>query len=107
MKEEFEANLAQEQADEKKAATDFAAMSAAKSGQIATGKEKLDALEAANADNQKALSDAKETLEQTRDQRSKDVEFLRNLRITCQDLDRQWAERSKTRGQETAAVSEA
>merc|ERR1719253_2281611 len=107
MKEEFEADLAQEQKDEKKAAADFEASSAAKSSQIATGKEKLDALEAANADNQKALSDAKENLEQTREQRSKDVEFLRNLQDTCMDLDKQWAARSKTRSEETAAVSEA
>jgi len=107
MKEEFEADLGTEQKDEQKAQADFEGMSAAKSSQIATGKEKLDALEAANADNQKALSDAKETLEQTRDQRSKDVEFLRNLQTTCMGLDKQWAERSKTRGQETAAVTEA
>merc|ERR1719284_1656592 len=107
MKEEFEANLSQVQKDEQKAQADFEATSTAKKEQIATGKEKLDALEAANADNQKALSDAKENLAQTRDQRSKDVEFLRNLKLTCQDLDAQWAARSKTRNQETEAVSEA
>merc|ERR1719197_1494127 len=107
MKEEFEANLSQEEKDELKAQDDFEAMSKAKSEQIATGKEKLDALEAANADNQKALSDVKETLELTREQRSKDVEFLRNLKTTCMDLDQQWAQRSKTRAQETQAVSEA
>merc|ERR1719261_2426884 len=106
MKEEFEANLSQEQKDEKKSVEDFKALSAAKSAQIASGKEKLDATESAHADNQKALSDAKETLELTREQRSKDVEFLRNLKTTCMDLDQQWAQRSKTRAQETAAVSE-
>merc|ERR1719446_1658970 len=70
-------------------------------------KEKLDQLEAANADNIKALSDAKENLELTREQRSKDVEFLQNLKVTCMDLDNQWEIRSKTRSQETQAVSEA
>jgi len=107
MKEEFEANLGTEQKDEQKAQTDFEAMSAAKSEQIAVGKEKLDALEGANADNIKALSDAKENLEMTREQRSKDIEFLQNLQDTCMGLDKQWALRSKTRGAETAAVSEA
>merc|ERR1719359_1328668 len=82
-------------------------MSAAKTGQIATGKEKLDALEGANADNQKALSDAKENLALTREQRSEDIKFLRNLKTTCMDLDQQWATRSKTRAMETQAVSEA
>jgi len=107
MKEEFEANLGQEGKDEKQAQGDFEAMAKAKSEQIAVGKEKLDSLEAGNAGNQKALSDAKETLELTREQRSKDVEFLQNLKTTCMGLDQQWATRSKTRGQETAAVAEA
>merc|ERR1719333_888688 len=90
-----------------KAREDFTALSAAKTAQIASGKEKLDATEGEHADNQKALSDAKEELELTRQQRSKDVEFLRNLKLTCGDLDKQWAERSKTRATETKAVSEA
>jgi len=107
MKEEFEANLSQEQKDEEKAVADFDAMSAAKTEQIATAKEKLDATEAASAANQKALSDAKENLELTREQRSKDVEFLQNLQDTCMDLDKQWEIRSKTRTEETLAVSEA
>merc|ERR1719284_2241826 len=89
------------------AVADFKAMSAAKTSQIAAGKEKLDEIEGQHADNQKGLSDAKENLELTRDQRSKDVEFLRNLKLTCMDLDKQWAERSKTRSMETKAVSEA
>merc|ERR1719198_1749850 len=82
-------------------------MAKAKTEQIETAKEKLDALEGANADNQKALSDAKENLELTRTQRSEDIKFLRNLKTTCMDLDKQWAQRSKTRAMETQAVSEA
>jgi hypothetical protein len=89
MKEEFEADLSQEEKDELKAQDDFKAMAKAKSEQIATAKEKLDSFEEANADDQKALSDAKENLELVTEQRSKDVEFLRNLKVTCQDLDRQ------------------
>jgi hypothetical protein len=107
MKEEFESDLATEQKDEAKAKADFEATSAAKSGQIATGKEKLDALEGGNADNQKALEDAKENLGLTREQRSSDIKFLRNLKETCMGLDKQWAIRSKTRSMETEAVSEA
>merc|ERR1719453_2212631 len=107
MKEEFEANLSDEQKAEVKAQVDFEAVSKAKTEQIAVAKEKLDATEGANADNQKALSDAKENLENTREQRSKDVEFLQNLKTTCMGLDQQWAKRSKTRSMETQAVSEA
>merc|ERR1712224_1098241 len=60
MKEEFESNLSEEEKAELKAKEDFEAMSKAKTEQIEVAKEKLDALEGANADNQKALSDAKE-----------------------------------------------
>jgi ABC-type transporter Mla subunit MlaD len=107
MKEEFESNLSQEQKEEMKAQEDFKAMAKAKAEQIEIAKEKLDELEEANADNIKALSDAKENLELTREQRSKDVEFLQNLKVTCMDLDNQWEIRSKTRAEETQAVSEA
>jgi hypothetical protein len=107
LKEDFENNLSQDQKEEMKAQEDFKNLSKAKTAQIASGKEKLDATEGQHADNQKALSDAKENLEMTREQRSKDVEFLRNLKVTCGDLDKQWEQRSKTRATETVAVSEA
>jgi len=86
---------------------DYEAVAAAKTQQLKVGKEKLDEFEGDNADNQKALSDAKEDLEMTRKQRSADVEFLRNLKLTCNDLDTQWEQRSKTRAAETTAVAEA
>merc|ERR1719238_1337360 len=107
MLDEFEKNLSTSQKDEIKAKEDYEALAAAKNEAIDTGKAKLDAMEAEDAGNAKALSDAKEDLELTRKQRSADVEFLRNLRVTCQNLDREWEARSKTRSQEILAVSEA
>merc|ERR1719171_2987210 len=90
-----------------KAKADFEALSATKTEQIAAAKERLDSMEGDHARNQKALSDAKEALELVRATRSADVEFLRNLRVTCQGLDKAWEERTKTRGEELKAVSEA
>jgi len=107
MKEEFEANLSDEQKAEMKAIEDFEALKEAKTEQIAVGKEALDTMEEDHSANVKALSDAKEDLQLTTEQRSEDVEYLRNLRLTCQDLDHQWEERSKTRAEETKAVAEA
>jgi len=69
-------------------------------------KEKLDDLEGDHAGNQKALSDAKEDLELTRNQRTADVKFLHNLRLTCNDLDKEWERRSATRAAETTAVAD-
>merc|ERR1719240_1649502 len=59
------------------------------------------------AGNKKALFDAKEDLELTRETRTSDVEFLRNLKVTCGDLDHQFEQRTKMRGEEIKAVSEA
>mmetsp|Transcript_95072 Transcript_95072/g.255717 ORF Transcript_95072/g.255717 Transcript_95072/m.255717 type:complete len:779 (+) Transcript_95072:50-2386(+) len=107
MLEEFQAELKTSQADELKAQGDFKALAAAKNSEIDAGKHKLDEMQAQDAGNQKALSDAKEDLEITRKQRSEDVEFLRNLKLTCNDLDTQMEKRSKTRSAETMAVAEA
>jgi len=106
MLEEFEAELSQSQKDEVKAQADFEGLSSAKKEQIAVAKEKLDDMEGEHAANIKALSDAKEDIKLTRDQRSADIEFLRNLKITCGDLDTQWERRSATRAAEIVAVSE-
>jgi hypothetical protein len=106
MLEEFEAELKTAQKEEVTTVTDFEAMSAAKSAQIEAAKKKLDEMEGEFAANQKAISDAQEDLELTRNQRSEDIKFLQNLQKTCNDLDTEWERRSKTRADETAAVSE-
>merc|ERR1719473_809011 len=106
MLDEFKADLASSKKDEAKAVEDFKALKASKTEQIRVGKEKLDTMESDGAGNLKALSDAKENHELTLDQRSADVKFLQNLKVTCGDLDAQWAKRSATRAAETKAVSE-
>jgi len=106
LQSDFQAADVKAQADEDKAIADFKEVSAAKSAQIEASKQKLDNLEDEGSDNTKALSDAKEDLESTRDQRSADVKFLANLKTTCQDLDSQWKLRSKTRSDEITAVSQ-
>merc|ERR1719247_299717 len=106
MKEDFETKLKASQGEESTSAEDYAGLKEAKDAEIAAMKEKLDELQADFFANQKALGDAKEDLELTRNQRAADVEFLRNLRLTCQDLDKQMAERTKMRGEEMKAVAE-
>jgi len=97
------ASLQQELADQ----ASFKELSAAKSAEIEAGKTKLDEMQAEDAGNAKALSDAKEDLALTREQRSADVKFLQNLKLQCNDLDAQWEKRSQTRAAETKAVAEA
>mmetsp|Transcript_95763 Transcript_95763/g.209447 ORF Transcript_95763/g.209447 Transcript_95763/m.209447 type:complete len:791 (+) Transcript_95763:1039-3411(+) len=107
MKEEFEADLSEAQKAEMQAKEAYKELHAAKTAELDAGKKKLDETELEHASNQKALSDAKENLATTREQRSEDVEFLTNLKLTCNDLDAQWEKRSKTRSLETKAVAEA
>jgi hypothetical protein len=106
MLEEFEAELKTVQKEEVTSVADFEALAAAKSAQITASKAKLDEMEGEFYANQKAISDAQEDLELTRNQRSEDIKFLQNLQTTCNDLDTQWERRSKTRSDELAAVSE-
>merc|ERR1719247_1574791 len=106
MKEDFETKLKASQGEESTSAEDYAGLKEAKDAEIAAMKEKLDELQAEFFANQKALGDAKEDLEITRKQRAADVEFLRNLRLTCQDLDKQWETRSKMRAEELKAITE-
>jgi len=107
MQEEFEAELSTTQKDELRAQENYKALAAAKTAEIDAGEKKLDEMQAEDAANQKALSDANEDLTLTREQRSADIEFLRNLQTQCNDLDTQWEKRSATRGAETKAVAEA
>mmetsp|Transcript_142584 Transcript_142584/g.371447 ORF Transcript_142584/g.371447 Transcript_142584/m.371447 type:complete len:778 (-) Transcript_142584:74-2407(-) len=107
MLDEFQAELKTMRKDEEQAQADFTALSTTKTDEIESGKAKLDEMQSEDAANSKALSDAKEDLTATRKQRSDDVEFLQNLKVTCDDLDSQWEKRSKTRTAETKAVAEA
>jgi len=107
MKEEFEANLSQSQKDELKSAEAFKALKESGEKDVDAMKVRLDQMEGDNSGAIKSLSDAKEDLQATRDQRAADVKFVSDLRLQCQSLDRDWAARSKARNSEIKAVSEA
>merc|ERR1719158_1376684 len=107
MKEDFESSLSQAQKDEIKNQQDYASLKQTKEEFIEAAKAKLESMEQEFASNKKAKFDAQEDLDLTRETRSADVEFLRNLKVTCGDLDHQWEQRSKMRNEEIKAVSEA
>jgi len=107
MKEDFETELADVQGEEGQGVTNYKDYMAELENSIVVAKKKLDEYQAEFFADKKLLIDAKELLELTRDQRTKDVEFLKNLRLICNDLDNQWALRSKARSDEIVAVNEA
>jgi len=107
MKESFETNLEKAQQDEKKAQETFGEMKTAKNEEIAAGNTGVDnkSTELANADQLNAES--KEDLEDTTAQLEADRVFLADVKVRCAAMDKQFAERSKVRGEEVTAVSEA
>merc|ERR1719311_1083916 len=106
MKEEFETNLAKMQEEEKTAQTDFADLKSAKSAEIAGNKKMTKDKTAELADTEDALAKAKEDLDLTREALAADTKFLSELKLRCQQSDKDWELRSKTRLEEIKAVSE-
>jgi len=107
MLDEFDNNLANLRSEEAKADADYEALAKAKDDQIEMAKRKVDDFQTGDANNQKSLADAKEELSLTRKQRGEDIKFLRNVELSCKDLDGQFAARKKTRGSEMIAISDA
>ena len=59
------------------------------------------------ADTDELLAQSKQDLDDTRNSLAADQKFLMNLKETCQMTDQEFEERTKTRAEETKAVSEA
>jgi len=107
MKEEFESNLSDAQKTEQQAQSDYNELKAAKEAEISAGTTKGKQHTQALAATKEALADAKENLGSTREALAADVQFLQDLKLRCNDMDAEFAERQKVRAQEVAAVSEA
>merc|ERR1719191_1684133 len=106
MKDEFEANLSQAQKEELQAQQEYAQLKATKEEQIAAARKMREDKKTEMYANKKSLEDAKEDLDSTSTTFRADKKFLMDLRLTCQKLDKEWEERSKTRHEELKAVTE-
>jgi hypothetical protein len=107
MLDNFKASMTDAQKQEADAQAAYVELKAASEEQIAATSDALAQAKQEFADASKTLADSKEELEKTRDVRAADVEFLRNLKLQCNDIDAQWAARQQERADETAAVAEA
>merc|ERR1719478_464470 len=106
MKESFETNLANAGDEEKKSEADFVSMKAAKTEEIKAAQDKVLNKEGEAADADEKNAAAKEDLASTRETLAADTEFLANLKQMCNNLDKEYAERTQTRTEEIAAVQE-
>merc|ERR1719262_754077 len=107
MRENFAENLKDMQGTESKAASEYAALKAAKTSEIAAG-EKLEKEKTAQLGRTKVeLSEAKEDLTDTENAMTADQAFLKDLKERCSVTDAEWEKRSAVRAKEIQAVSEA
>merc|ERR1719388_393479 len=106
MKETMETDLSTSQADEEKAKSDFAEMTADKKAEISAAKELIDAkfVELAETDEKNALS--KKDLEDTTTALDADTKFLEELVPKCENSQAEYDARKKVRSEEIQAVSE-
>eukprot|EP00746_Dinoflagellata_sp_MGD_P161928 gnl/MRDRNA2_/MRDRNA2_89268_c0_seq1.p1 gnl/MRDRNA2_/MRDRNA2_89268_c0~~gnl/MRDRNA2_/MRDRNA2_89268_c0_seq1.p1 ORF type:complete len:694 (-),score=233.44 gnl/MRDRNA2_/MRDRNA2_89268_c0_seq1:48-2129(-) len=107
MKEGFETNLGQSQAEEMKAQAEYEGVKAGKEKEIAAGQAQIDTKTGILADTDEQNAQAKKTLAETRATLAADTEFLGKLKEQCALFDSEYAERTKTRQLEITAVSKA
>merc|ERR1719235_2487495 len=107
MKEGFENNLGQSQAEEMKAQAEYEGVKAGKDKQIAAGQAQIDTKTAELADTDEKNAQSKKTLAETRATLAADTDFLGKLKEQCAIFDKEYSERTATRQLEITAVSKA
>jgi len=107
MKESFETNLANSQAEETQAQKDYEDLKKAKETEIAAGTDLIDTKTAELATADEKNAESKESLTDTREILAADTKFLANLKEQCQNIDQEYEERTKTRQMEIQATSKA
>jgi len=107
MKETFETNLSDSQREEMSNQKAYEDLKAAKEVEIAAGQSQVDAKTQGLATTDEKLAQAKEDIEDTKNNLSADEEFLMMLKEKCSTTDAEWEERQKTRQLEIEACSKA
>merc|ERR1719163_1227951 len=93
MKEGFETNLGQSQAEEMKAQAEYEGVKAGKEKEIAAGQAQIDTKTAELADTDEKNAQSKKTLAETRATLAADTDFLGKLKEQCAIFDKEYSER--------------
>merc|ERR1719235_2033346 len=107
MKEGFENNLGQSQAEEMKAQAEYEGVKAGKDKEIAAGQSQIDTKTSELADTDSKNAESKKMLGETRSTLAADTEFLGKLKEQCALFTKEYEERTATRQLEITAVSKA
>merc|ERR1712195_342051 len=107
MKETFETNLSSSQKDEMANQKAYEDLKAAKEEEIAAGQNQVDTKTQELATTDEKNAQAKQDIEDTKNNLSADEQFLMMLKEKCAMTDGEWEERQKTRQLEMEACSKA
>merc|ERR1740117_2034376 len=107
MKETFESNLSASQKDEMANQKAYEDLKAAKEAEITAGQNQVDTKTQELATTDEKNAQAKQDIEDTKNNLSADEQFLMMLKEKCAMTDSEWEERQKTRQLEMEAVSKA
>jgi len=106
MKEDFDKDLGEEQASEKKSVAEFEALKAAKTSEIDTAKKAIIQFDQDLARLGETNAEALKELEDVEEQLAMDKEFLETLNKKCANTDTEFEKRVKSRLEEIAAVED-
>jgi len=106
LKEEMEGDLSESQKLEQERAAAFEELRNAKTAEIANGEKMSEQKEDELATTDNDLAEAKEDLGQEEAALAETQKFLANLKDTCDNADKNYAERKQARMDESKAVSE-
>jgi hypothetical protein len=106
LKDEMEADLAEAQKEEGMRSEEFEMLRKAKTAEIEAGEKMEEQKEDELATTANALAEAKEDLGQEKALLAENQAFLKNMKETCAEADKNWEQRKKARQAEMEAVAE-
>jgi len=107
MKDEMDKDLGGAVATEEEAVKAFEAMSAAKKSEIAAAGEAIESKSVRSGELAVEITTTADDIEDTTAEMNDTQAFIANLASMCETKKKEWAERSKMRAEEVAAISEA
>mmetsp|Transcript_9494 Transcript_9494/g.21848 ORF Transcript_9494/g.21848 Transcript_9494/m.21848 type:complete len:752 (+) Transcript_9494:68-2323(+) len=106
LKDEMEADLGESQKQESMRSEEFQILRNAKTAEIEAGEKMEEQKEDELAKTANDLAEAKEDLGQEKALLSENQAFLKNMKETCAEADKNWEQRKKARQDEMEAVAE-
>merc|ERR1719420_1565470 len=107
MKDEMDKDLGGAVATEEEAVKAFEAMTAAKKSEIAAASEAIESKSVRSGELAVEITTTADDIEDTTAEMNDTQAFIANLASMCETKKKEWAERSKMRAEEVAAISEA